>query len=423
MATKFRNTMMSTAGHDAGRIVQGRIISINMLKWTVDVRAQYDRKSWLNIQVSSPYLHHSRGEGLSILPEVGATCMVCLPSDSSAPFVLTFIMATETVEAETPDAPLGTTQHADAPANPTDSSYAGGRPTPKPGDIMLSTRDGNFVILHRGGVLQVGSTELAQRIYIPMNNLIMDVSQNYEHQNAGGAIKWGIQEGPSTTNYPTQFMQTFRVFANDQYADVKLSCGDLTAPTGEPDGGVALAAAGVGQGNDTKTESNCVLFEVAVSPKGFGANDGLPKDGAVAASVMKFTFDRRGNTLYRTEGNFSWMITKKLTLAVTGDIALSTQGNFGLTATNGVDIDGGPYAHIKGTVVRLGDGESSVARMGDFATAVYAGPVPLTMLVGPAPIPVIGSPTGPWSIAPGTPITLIGKIVSQISSGNPAVKA
>jgi hypothetical protein len=419
MATKFRTSMTSEAGHESAKICQGRVVNINLVKWTVDVNGQFDRKKYFNIQVASPYMHHANGEGISVMPEVGATCMVCIPSDTSAPFIMCFIMANALANVATADAPLGTTSHGQPAANPTDSSFAGGRPTALPGDIMMSTRDNNFVILHRGGVLQVGATELAQRIYIPLNNLIMDVSQNYEHNNAGGTIKWGIQEGPSQTNYPAQFFQTFRVFANDQYADVKITCGDITSPVGEPDGGVALAAAGVGQGNDATTASNCILFEVDVSPKGFTPESGAPNPGAVAASVMKFTFDRQGNTLYRTEGNFAMHVTKALTFDVTGGITINTGGNLSMTATNGVDIGGGPYVSITGKVVRLGPGQTPVARNGDFVTSTLT-PAAAPLLVA-VPIPVVGSPTGPWAIVPGTPIVLTGQILGQVTSGQPEV--
>src|ERR1035437_6381596 len=115
--TKFRNSFTSKEGHGPAIIVQGSIININLTKWTVDIHAQYDRKNYYGIQVSSPYLHHSNGEGISCFPEVGATAMVCLPSDSSPPFVIAYVMAPETVDDSAPDAPAGTSSHAQQPAN------------------------------------------------------------------------------------------------------------------------------------------------------------------------------------------------------------------------------------------------------------------------------------------------------------------
>jgi hypothetical protein len=420
--SKFRNSMTSQAGHVEAKICQGRIVNINLVKWTVDVVAQFDRKRYFNIQVSSPYLHHANGEGIYVMPEVNATVMVCMPSDDTPPFVMCFVMPTETVDTSTDDAPMGTTSHAQPAVNPTGASFAAGRQA-NPGDIWLRTRDNNFVILRRGGVLQVGSTPLAQRIYIPLNNQVMDVSENYEHQNSGGAMTWGLQEGPSKQIYPTQFMQTFRVFAENQYADVRITVGDVTNPLGDPDGGAAAAAVGLGQNNNATTASNCILYEVAVSPQGFNANTGEPNAGAVSGSVMRFAFDRQSNALIRMSGNFSHQVMGSYTLSVVEDIIIeSTAGSLYLNAQSGATIDGGPSTTIKGTVVRLGVGQSGVARIGDFVRVLFT-PANAPPLMAAAPIPVVGLPSVPLSIAPGTPIALSGIVWGSITTGNQGVLA
>jgi hypothetical protein len=397
MPSKFRTSFTKVAGHDPARIVQGTITNINLVKWTVDVNAQFDRKRYFNIQVGGLYLHHSNGEGAYCFPEVGATCMVCIPSDSSPPFIQCFVMASETIDDSSPDAPAGTTSHAQPPANVTDSTFAGGRIPPKPGDIVFRTRDGNFVILHRGGVLQIGATELSQRIFIPLNNLMMDISENYEHHNTNGSVVWGIQNGPSQTQIPSQKMETFRVFATDQYADIKICTGKVFSPVPEPDGSTTLNAAGIG---------SPIIYEVTVSPMGFIAESGAQASSStVSQSVMKFTFDRKGNTLFRTEGNLYFKVAKKLTLKVAGDIALTTGGNGALTAQNGFDIDGGTHVYVKGQLVRVNDGKLAVARVTDTVQTPVPG-VPVTISFGSTP--VAGPNPGVLTI----PTPLVGKIVS-----------
>ncbi len=387
MASKFRTSFTHVEGHDPARVVQGRIININLVTWTVDVNGQFDRKKYFDIQVGGLYLHHSNGEGVYVFPEVGATCTVTIPSDSSPPYVSSFIMASETVDDSAPDALAGTTSHAQQPANTTNATYAGGRLQPKPGDIVMRTRDGNFVILHRGGVLQIGATELSQRIFIPLNNLVEDISENYEHHNSAGSIVWGIQEGPSQKQIPGQYMQTFRVFSTDQYADVKLACGKVFAPIPEPDGGQNLAEAGVGQGDDGKGK-NPIIFEVTVSPKGFVAESGeTASQATIANSVFKFTFDRKGNTLLRTEGNMLLQVDKKLTFKVAGDFEGHFGGNAQMTAGKGFDIDGGPYSHIKGKTVRLEAGLTPVARLGDQVILPLLVPAPVILTFSNPPTP------------------------------------
>lgn len=383
MPSKFRSSWTHKEGSVPAEVVQGRVVNVNVVKWTVDVVAQFDRKRYFNIQVGSPYMHHSNGEGVYIVPEVGATCMVCIPSDSSAPFVLAFTMAHELVDDATDDAPQGTNSHGGAVPNATDASFAGGRPKAIPGSIYMRTRDGNFVSLHRGGVLSLGATELAQRIYIPLSNLITDISENYEHHNSAGSVKWGIQDGPSKEKLPAQWQQTFRVFAADKYADVKMACGRVFAPVPEPDGGTAMGAAGVGQGAD-----NPIIFEVAVSPKGFVAESGEIVDpSTVKNSVMKFTFDRKGNTLFRVEGNVSFVFKKKLTIKVTQDIDITTDGAGRLKAAKGFDIDGGAYTHVKGDVVRLGAGTRPVAGLGDIVAIPITVPAPILLTFNSPPVP------------------------------------
>jgi hypothetical protein len=406
MGSKFRTSFTQEAGHEPAKVVQGRIVNVNVVKWTVDVAAQFDRKKYFNIQVGSPYLHHSNGEGIYAFPEVGATVMVCIPSDSAPPFVLAFTMAHEMVDDATADAPLGTTSHGQAPANATDASFAGGRPRAIPGSIYMRTRDGNQIALHRGGVLQIGSTELCQSIYIPLSNLLVDTTENYEHHNAAGSIKWGMQDGPSLEQFPGQFLQTFRVFATDRYADVKLACGKVFTPMPEPDP-TTLATAGIDQAKD-----NPIIFELAVSPKGFVAENGeLADPSAIAASVLKFTFDRKGNYLMRAEGNVFFKMNKKLTFKVKEELSLETEDHGQLRAVNGFDIDGGAYSHIKGQVVRLGRGAIPVAHVGSIvSTVLLEHPIMLKFVTPPLP----GTPIACF-------ITTSAPMAGSVTMGNDAV--
>ena len=430
MATKFRTSFTSKQGHDAGRIVQGKVVNYNLNNWTVDVQGQFDRTAYKGISVGSPYLHHSNGEGFYVMPEVNATVMVALPSDTSPPFVMCFVMAPETIDASATDAPQGTSSHGTPAKNSTDSSFAGGRPPANPGDIWIRTRDDNFVILRRGGVLQLGSTELAQRIFIPLNNQVIDISQNYEHNNAGGTIAWGIQTGPSLTQYPATFMQTFRVFANDAAADIKVASGYVTTPIPEPDQ-TGMGIAGVGAGDDGKG-SNPIIYEVTVSPKGFNTQTGEALSGAVAASVMKFTFDRHGNGLTRFAGNLYFQVTKNLTFDVTGKVVLTCKDSISVTAVNGIDIDGGAYTAIKGKVVRLGAGTLPVGRQGDVVTTpidptqpfTAASPMMQVAITLQSP-PVPGTPVSAMMQILPTPgnLLLTGKVLGTITGGNTSVLA
>lgn len=409
MASRFRSSWTQVAGHEPAKIAIGRVMNVNLVKWTIDVAAQFDRHKYFNIQVGSPYLHHSNGEGIYVIPEIGCKAVVCIPSDSSPPFVIAFVMANELVDDSSTDAPQGTTSHSQATPNTTDASFQGGRPKAKLGDIWMRTRDGNFVILHRGGVLQIGATELAQRIYLPLNNSVMDISENYAHHNTGGSLTWGLQDGPSQkTKFPTQYQHTLRVFADDKYADIRISGGKVYTPLGDPDNGAAASAAGVGQDANSP-----VIYEVAVSPKGFIAASGEAVDSStVTNSVLRFVFDRAGNTLLRVEGNVYFKLDKKLTFDVQGAIAVSTQDAASFKAVNGFDIDGGQYVAIKGDVIRLKEGQIPVGRIGD-ATQ-------MDLISAPCTITFTANP-----IAGSNPATLstTAPFMGKIAAGNNKVLA
>lgn len=406
---RFRNTHMHKEGADSALILQCRVYNVNLQNWTVDVRATFDRKNYCDVQVGSPYLHYSNGEGFSVMPEIGAQCMICIPGDSAPPFVLCFLMPHELSQAASDEASLGTRSHGSPAKNATDASFAGGRPLPKPGDQWLRGRDGQFVILHRGGVLSVGATELAQRIYIPLGNLVTDISGAYEHFNTGGAISWGIQEGASQTQLPAQHLQTYRIFADDKYSDIKIAHGRVFNPMPEPDGGSSQAAAGVGQGSD-----NPIIFEFAVAPKGFVTETGdIASSGTPKSSVLRLVFDRKGNTLLRCEGTLSLQVKKAVKFDLSDTFSVQGAKSGFISTKEGLEIDGGEYAHLKGKTVLLGPGKQPVARLGDVTSStIHMMPaVFVPAFVGPL---IPGTPVpGVITIgAPGVPLPIGGYIAT-----------
>jgi hypothetical protein len=390
MSSKFRSGFTHQAGSDPAYIQQAKVIGVNMANWTVDVYTTYDKHRYMDVQVGSPYLHYSNGEGIFAMPEVGAQCLVAIPGDTTGPVVLTFTTPHETRTASDTD-PGGVT-------------FAGGRPVAKPGDIMMRTRDGNFITLHRGGVLQIGATEVAQRIYIPIGNYITDISGNYNHHNTSGSITWGIQEGPSTENIPSRFTQTFRVHANDQYADVRVSCGKVLDAVQEPQNKQILAELNrLGFGADP------VVYEVILAPGGFEAASGKVKNATTRDTVkFKYYFDRAGNTFVRAEGNVLAVFQKELVIYARKGIAIHCEKGFQLQVKQDMELESQGYTHLKSPIVKLGPGTTPVARQGD--------PVVITIPV--AQINAM-SPVGPITGV----ITMVSPIFGSILSGSSQVLA
>lgn len=372
--------MMHKAGQDPARVVQCRVTDVNLVNWTVDVISQFDRYYYRDIQVGALYLHYNQGEGAYVTPDIGAVCMVTIPSDTSPPYVSSFLAPMESAgepgsseetvvtsifgedEKSSDDAPAGTrSRGGDVPYPQVDARFNAGRPPAKPGDIVLRGRDGNFAILHRGGVLQVGSTELAQRFYIPLANKILDISGNYEHMNTGGGVRWGIQEGPSPTNPPTNYVGTFRVFADDQFCDVRIVKGHVTSPVGEPDGDDGarddLQTMGIGQ--------DIIVYEIDLAQGGFHAGSGDLVDPSVRnRTKFRYFFDRSGNVFLRAEGAALLHVKGPLKVKAQRLEAHLAEDAY-ISAPKGLVLDGGTMAELRADVVRLQAGTSPVARVGD----------------------------------------------------------
>lgn len=225
MATplSFGNSRASSTLPGDARIETGLIVSVNPINKTVDWAAQYSGRLVVGLQVSSPYVHSYNGEGQTMMPDLGAICAVCWPSDGEAPFVMGFLMPPEPMLTADSGAPQGTDQ-------PTMGGYNGGRPLLNPGDMYFQGRDGNFLVLRKGGVLQVGASDICQRLFIPLNNLVRDVCENWELNTIGGSMTWKAsmsEAGPDSSHQDVQFDLIAREVAQDKMASVRVSVGKV----------------------------------------------------------------------------------------------------------------------------------------------------------------------------------------------------
>jgi hypothetical protein len=275
------------------------------------------------------------------------------------------------------EAPGGTTSHGSDNQSPTAASFAGGRPVAKPGDMFLRGRDGQFIVLHRGGVLQIGSNELSQRIYVPLNNLIMDFAENYALHTAGGSIKWGIQEGEGITNLPTEFKQTLRVFANDKYADIRVAAGRVHDPVPETDEDGIVDQQAVELG---KTEP--IVYELALSRNGFNGEDSSLLPGTGASMKLRFVFDRSGNTFMKVVGNIGILCKKRLRLRVKELMEIFADSDFTLNVGQGAKVTVGGTLEMTAPTMRFNGGDKPIATVGS-GVNVTLPPTLLTGVPGP----------------------------------------
>jgi hypothetical protein len=278
-------------------VEQGRIVNVNVRDWSVDVAGEFGNKLFLDIEVASPYLHIANGEGIYVMPEVGALCWVCMPStgNMAPPFVLGFAAGIDERKDE----------DGNIPAN-----FRGGRQNLNPGDIMLRTRDENFVILRRGGVVQIGATPIAQRLFIPVRNIIRDMCENYDLFSLAGEMTWSVDRTDQTTDGSAPTLCSLKV----------------KNKANEPEH-AALLTIGSHKDQDELT-LNLLIKESGATG---------------AATMIQMQMTKTGNVLWQMEGAYETVAKKSITLTAEEEsfIAQALKGEMILKAAKSLLMEAG----------------------------------------------------------------------------------
>ena len=211
-------------------IEEATVVDVNKANYTVTVVTRHTQKKFEDLQCALPYFHNENGEGIYFLPEVGARCQVFRGNDTTPPFILGFI-AIPGVRESDDGTPTRSTPEG---GSTTDVSFRGRRLDILPGDIFMTTRDENFILLRRGGVLQLGATDIAQRIYIPVNNFIRDFCENYTMDAFGGNIRWTVErkENDPGGNAPVSYVFHVNEYAQDDKASFRVRHFPVRGPEG-----------------------------------------------------------------------------------------------------------------------------------------------------------------------------------------------
>jgi len=360
-------------GLKPAKIETGTIASVNVRNLTVDWVSQYSGKQIPGIQIMAPYYHFSGGEGFTVVPEVGAICAVCFPSDDESPFVIGFISGPELLGAKSADlkqevldpgveteedmtAPESSTSTGSAEVSKSDATYRGRRPILNPGDMYWQGRDENFVVLRRGGVLQIGATNICQRVYLPIRNVIRDFCENWEMNTAAGSMAWsvGSKEKLHVDQEPTEFTLIAREFAQDKKASVKVSLGSLAD---------AEKPKGAAQGK--------VFMELQIAPGQIDPTDGtvsgepkyvirLDKVGnTFSMQVGTRTVEIRGDDVLTVKGNQTISVDKDRTLTVKGNIKETVEGEYSITGSKNSKEVWSKIKSISASSIKLGSDNAS----------------------------------------------------------------
>ena len=164
-----------------------RVVSVWADTYTLDVKEEGPSGvTHEGVPFSGLYSHDSSIGGVYVMPEIDSHCFIAVCADKTK-FVFGFLTNPEPAPAVDID-DAGKVRNTESTG---ERNFRGLRPTLEPGDIYLGSRDGNRVVVRSGGVVQIAATGLAQRLYIPVENVVRDYFQRYQAYSPVGEIEWG----------------------------------------------------------------------------------------------------------------------------------------------------------------------------------------------------------------------------------------
>jgi hypothetical protein len=134
------------------------------------VRAKVGEKVLYQMPIPGDYMHPSGGEGNYFIPEVGAYVWACQSSEvDRRAFVIKYT----------------------SPADDSASHRAGRFPL-SPGSHNITTRDGNGLRVHRGGITEIFGSPLSKTVYAEADDSVTTYAENLRTEVHGGYFRWEI---------------------------------------------------------------------------------------------------------------------------------------------------------------------------------------------------------------------------------------
>jgi len=204
-------------GMGGTRVVRAKVLSVDKVKWTCKVQSELDNAVIEGIEVQPTYIN-AEGGGQFFMPAVNTLVYLCYPSTDSTPFIMGGATAPRQLD------------EGDEAEDPNDRRM--NRPVLNEGDMLVASSDTSRIIVRKGGILEIGASESAKRLYIPLQNLIKEFSQNYEHETAGGRLSMRARDDDETygtEQTPAEFQLQWREFAEDDFPIIDLRMGRIRA--------------------------------------------------------------------------------------------------------------------------------------------------------------------------------------------------
>ncbi len=385
------------ASYDAAWIEKAVVMDVDVRNWTVDVVGEYSSKVWEKLQIATPYFHTNNGEGIFALPEPGAICLVAQLSDDQTPCVLAFLGSFELEHAKTAnledragEAAVETEELLDELSSPksvtssgtgqpnVSASARGGRPYLNPGDIMIRTRDKNFLILRRGGVVQIGSTPTCQSIYIPINNFLRQFAENYETSTPGGMLFWNVERLENDPGGEANII--YRLSLRDKAQNEK---GDVQIKIGHVD--------------------DDVRYELQIAPKGVNIQDGI-----ITNSKLRMAIDKNGNQQIIMSGSLEYSIEQNRTTVIKGEDKTEVTGARTITALSQSTTLKESH-ELNAAISTENISGTKIIK----AAQVMIGSSPVPSIIGPALVAWCASHTHPFISAPPSTAAALEAVLSK----------
>ena len=340
----------------AGLIEKCRIVDVNVKDYTVTTSTEHTYKKRFDVPFGVPYCNFDTGEGINFMPEVGSYCYVFTPSeDKGTEFVFGWFV---------PDDDQG--------------RYRGQRPLLNPGDIHISTKDGNFVVVRRGGVTQIGATPICQMIFLPIRNVVELFFENLGFHGVPGDLSWTVarQDEDGGGHQATLLTLECCQFADDPNTN-RL---------------VRLRAGNHGSGDST-------VFSLETRDSGGGSIKStltIDTSGNISWQTNKVTITAQSDVSLATQG--------KMTAQSQGDMSLTSQGNFAASGSSQASLAAGNSqlalsssgAALSGQAITLNNGTLDALRNApDLATWIQVVTKALS-------VPGVGNPVLGVAITPPT---------------------
>jgi hypothetical protein len=178
-------------------ILRGRVTAVDPVRYVMSVIDE-NGSVFEGVQMMASH-GGANGQGTFTMPEVDSSVLLCRSSLSKTPFILGFsAMPTLTSEDE----------------NEEPNDFRNNRPVLNEGDYAIFGDGGSFVVARKGGVLELGASQVARRWYLPLESAIADFCENYLLQHAGGTIQW--ESRTSDAAVPTEFHMEVKEFSDGE---------------------------------------------------------------------------------------------------------------------------------------------------------------------------------------------------------------